>query len=148
MIVASVAMFVTAPLAGGIFRRGSTAANEFELERLEHERGLAVQGLRELEFDRQMGKLDDADYRELKAILEARALATMNALKLVRAASRLTIVRLAPRHPKSNQPVALARPPNFCPQCGAPAAGYNFCAECGAALNLDLRTAAQARVAS
>ena len=43
----------------------------------EHERGLAVQGLRELEFDRQTGKLSDADYESLHDALEQRALAAI-----------------------------------------------------------------------
>jgi len=41
MIVASVALFVAAPLAGGLFRRRQVA-NELDLERLEHEPGVAA----------------------------------------------------------------------------------------------------------
>src|SRR6516164_5487609 len=81
MIVAGVALFVAAPLGGGIFPRRQRSASELDRERLEHERGLAVQGLRELEFDREMGKLSDTDYESLHDALEQRALAAMAALE-------------------------------------------------------------------
>ena len=149
MIVASVALFVAAPLAGGLFRR-RRAANELDLERLEHERGLAVQGLRELEFDHEMGKLDDADYRELKATLEARALAAMGAIDRAKGAGRVATMRLASRRSKAAPVTQTAvRRFNFCPQCGVRAgAAHNFCAECGAALNSDARPAVEPRAAS
>jgi hypothetical protein len=86
LIVAGVTLFVAAPLTGESFWhrgvRGST-----EAERLEHERELAMQSLRDLEFDREMGKLSDADYLVLKAPLEERALAAMDALGRLRVAS-------------------------------------------------------------
>jgi hypothetical protein len=73
LIVASVALFVAAPLGGGLLtsRRIRDAA---EAERLEHELGLAMQGLRELDFDREMGKLSDDDCEALCERLMARAL--------------------------------------------------------------------------
>jgi cytochrome c-type biogenesis protein CcmI len=87
LIVAGVALFVAAPLAGGsVWRRRSGAAQE--IERIEHARELAMQGLRDLEFDREMGKLADADYAALKAPLEARALAAMEALGRLASANR------------------------------------------------------------
>ncbi len=147
MIVASVALFVAAPLAGGLFRR-RRVANELDLERLEHERGLAVQGLRELEFDHEMGKVDDADYRELKATLESRALAAMGAIDRAKGAGRVATMRLASRRSKA-APVTQTGSFNFCPQCGVRAgAGHNFCAECGAALNPEARPAIEPRVAT
>jgi hypothetical protein len=147
MIVASVALFVAAPLAGGLFRR-RRVAKELDLERLEHERGLAVQGLRELEFDHEMGKLDDADYRELKATLEGRALAAMGAIDRAKDAGRVATMRLTPRRSKVS-PVTQTASFNFCPQCGARAGGsHNFCAECGAALKPDARPAIEPRAAT
>src|SRR5260370_42457777 len=114
MIVASVALFVAAPLAGGLFRR-RRVANELDLERLEHERGLAVQGLRELEFDHEMAKLDDADYPELKATLEARALAPMGAIDRAKGSGRVATMRLASRRSKP-PPVTRPGSANFLPQ--------------------------------
>jgi hypothetical protein len=86
LIVAGVVIFVAAPLSGGLIAPRRRSAREIEAMRLEHERGLAVQGLRELEFDRTMGKLGDADFNQLRAALEARAIAAMTALEKLRAA--------------------------------------------------------------
>ncbi len=146
LIVVGVALFVAAPLGGGFLRKD---AHDEKAERLEHERALAVQGLRELEFDREMGKLSDADYRSLRAGLEKRALDAMSALERLREEAERQRRRPAPR------PIALARRAEavpvprraelspsqrlsrikFCPQCGASTGDdYNFCGECGVAL--------------
>jgi hypothetical protein len=155
LIVAAVALFVAAPLSAGFPRRRRSTSLELELEGLEHNRGLAVQGLRELEFDHEMGKLDQADYHALKRSLEDRALAAMSAIERLRDESRASTMRLATRRaraagapPASSSPAAQASTRSsaavadgskpgvkFCPQCGARVgAGYNFCAECGAKL--------------
>lgn len=66
----------------------------------------AVDALRELEFDRQTGKISDSDYEPLKARYTAQALAVMRA---------------------GNVPV--------CEKCGPrPEADADFCSRCGAAL--------------
>jgi|SRR5215472_4431181 len=150
LIVASVALFVAAPLGGGLLtsRRIRDAA---EAERLEHERALAMQGLRELEFDREMGKLADADYAALREGLMARALSASAALERLRAPAppRPRLVRAVERGAPSESTAAsgavgaLPRV-RFCPQCGAQIAPANFCSACGAALNLAPRAAAQA----
>ena len=64
----------------------------------------AVDALRELEFDRQTGKISDADYAPLKARYTEQALAVMRA---------------------GNSPV--------CERCGPrPAADADYCSNCGA----------------
>jgi NADH pyrophosphatase NudC (nudix superfamily) len=142
MIVIAVALFVAAPLSAGFSRRQREA--ESELDRLRHDEGLAIQGLRELEFDFQMGKLDETDYRELRQQLEMRALAAMKAIERLGAAPRTPALTLKSRRSK---PLAFAataaathaaeQRANFCPQCGTRAgAGHNFCAGCGASLNV------------
>jgi ribosomal protein L40E len=66
----------------------------------------AVDALRELEFDRQTGKISDSDYEPLKARYTAQALAVMRA---------------------GNAPV--------CEKCGPrPEADAQFCASCGSQL--------------
>jgi cytochrome c-type biogenesis protein CcmI len=111
LLVAAVALFVAAPLTDGLLGRRGAAPNT-EIERQEHQRSLAVQGLRELEFDHEMGKLDNHDYRRLRQGLETRALRAMNALQ---AASALHI--------------------NFCKQCRTRNSSmHNFCPNCGAKL--------------
>ena len=69
--------------------------------------GSAVDALRELEFDRQTGKISDADYGPLKARYTAEAVAVMRAGETGTA----------------------------CPRCGPrPEADASFCSRCGAVL--------------
>jgi cytochrome c-type biogenesis protein CcmI len=145
LIVVGVALFVAAPLGGGLLPR---RAHDDKAERFEHERALAVQGLRELEFDREMGKLSEADYRALRTGLEKRALAAMSALERLREEAERQRRRPAPRplslarRPETAPPPSRADPPvwraariRFCPQCGARIGDdYSFCGECGIAL--------------
>jgi hypothetical protein len=140
LIVAAVALFVAAPLSEGFMRRKRSA--DLEMMRLEHDRQLALQGLRELEFDNEMGKLEPNDYVALKTNLENRAITAMRALeqavrpRLVLATPSL---RTAPANPGT-------RRVNFCPQCGSRAGrGYRFCPLCGTALNEMPESRAQAQ---
>jgi cytochrome c-type biogenesis protein CcmI len=143
MIVAAVAMFVAAPLTDGLLRRREWRP-DLDAERLEHERALAVQGLRELEFDHEMGKLGEADYNSLRASLESRALAAMSALDAAGKRGRAAL-RLAPRRAKSAAPAPAPLNFKFCPQCGVRAgAGHRFCAGCGARLAAEAPSAIQA----
>ncbi|HKV55642.1 MAG TPA: c-type cytochrome biogenesis protein CcmI [Candidatus Binataceae bacterium] len=140
LIVIAVAMFVAAPLTEGLFGRRFSSDRD-ESERFEHQRSLALQGLRELEFDRAMGKLDDLDYQNLKRSLEQSALAAMSALE--KAGTPGPSLRLASRRARSaamprTSAAASHGPVNFCPQCGTRAGlGHNFCANCGAAFAPD-----------
>jgi formate dehydrogenase maturation protein FdhE len=139
LIVLGVALFVAAPLfetAPGA-RGGSV---DLARSRLEHERALAVQALRELEFDREMRKLSEQDWAELKQQLEARALRAMAALEKL---DQEAVVRSAPAGRKrvarvtDAAPAAAAQAVRFCPACGKPVAGkVKFCGECGAALTI------------
>ncbi len=84
LIVTGVALYVASPLVSAFGRtRKTQSREELVVEHWEHEQALAVQGLRELEFDRQMGKLADADYESLHAALETRALEAMSALERI-----------------------------------------------------------------
>ena len=155
LIVAGVALFVAAPLGIGLTRARAKSAGELQVERHEHERALAVQGLRELEFDREMGKLSDADYESMHQTLENRALTAMTEVEKIRAEAaskkQASVVALAdaPRRPapmpRSTDTVPtlvvhheVPRPTaprkiRFCPECGTRSAPEsNFCAECGA----------------
>jgi len=73
--------------------------------------GSAVEALRELEFDRQTGKISDADYGPLKARYTDEAVAVMRAAESGR---------------------------KSCPACGPrPEADAEFCSRCGAALDAE-----------
>jgi cytochrome c-type biogenesis protein CcmI len=152
LIVAAAALFVAAPLIEGVRPRRRAAAPE--RERLEHQRALAVQGLRELEFDHEMGKLDEGDYAALKRTLEERALAAMAALERLAApattngAARVTpepggAAQLAPFAgngtaaitPKFDLSAPHRDDARFCPQCGERLDGdARACSACGAAV--------------
>lgn len=138
MIVAGVALFVAAPLGGGLFPRRQPSLGDAERERLEHERGLAVQGLRELEFDREMGKLSESDYGSLHAALEQRALKAMAALEKFRAdpaRGKGSVRRIDSARSAAGAPRVAPRNIHFCPQCGVRCpADSRFCGECGVRL--------------
>ncbi len=163
LIVAGVALFVAAPLGIGLVGARAKSAGQLQVERHEHERALAVQGLRELEFDREMGKLSDADYQSMHKALEDRALTAMAAIEKIRDqaanAKKPVVTPLAPRKlapaPRRIDPIPTLvvhmdpprpQPPpqpapsashkiTFCPQCGMRAApDSKFCAQCGIAI--------------
>jgi hypothetical protein len=104
LIVVGVALFVAAPLFEAP-RPGRTGTVNVERSRWEHERALAVQALRELEFDREMRKLGEQDWAELKKQLEGRALGAMAALERLDrqaaprtpSAGRRRVIRIARR---------------------------------------------------
>lgn len=134
LIVAGVALYVAAPLFGPLGARAK--ARDPELERLMHERSLAVQALRELEFDHQMNKLSEDDYRALRAPLEARALGAIASIERFRAERRAGAAQEAAPPMPALEPVARrVRRVSFCPQCGVRIRhDANFCVECGTAL--------------
>jgi NADH pyrophosphatase NudC (nudix superfamily) len=135
LIVIGVALFVAAPLFEMV-RRGRGGGLNPELARLEHERALAVQGLRELEFDHEMRKLSEEDWTELKQRLEARALRAMEALeKLDKERAVRSARTVQKRVARIAEAASRAQAVRFCPSCGKPVVDkLNFCGECGARL--------------
>jgi hypothetical protein len=157
LIVASVALFVAAPLGGGLLAARRAGRDTAEAERLRHERGLAMQGLRELEFDREMGKLSAADYAALREGLMTRALGASAALERLYPTAAPAGAHAGSTPPAS--PASTARPRliksasapaasmlrvRFCPQCGLEAVPGKFCSECGAPLSMPARAGARA----
>jgi hypothetical protein len=93
----------------------------------------AVQALREIEFDRETGKLSDADYAELKARYTQ---AAVDALR-ERGAQAAATVRLAPGERLSDTQLeaairAFRSAAPVCPSCGPrPEPDAAFCSGCG-----------------
>src|SRR5271167_3346741 len=164
MIVAGVALFVAAPLGIGLVGARAKSAGELQTERHEHERALAVQGLRELEFDREMGKLSDADYDSMHKALEDRALTAMAAVEKIRhpvepeAAKKPSVTpmrRPAPLPRRDAVPTLIlhtepVRPPQPPPQqqpATSASRKISFCPECGMRAAPDSKFCAQCGIA-
>ena len=133
-----------APLAAAddvsIFREPLTERRRTALER---EKTLVLRSIKELEFDRAMGKLSDRDFEEMGGRLRARAISLMKQLEAGRAGYRTLIERelqarmnatgrreTGPVHVSATGPVPLTA----C-GCGAPNdADAIFCKRCGTRL--------------
>ncbi|MGH7657735.1 MAG: zinc ribbon domain-containing protein [Gemmatimonadales bacterium] len=108
----------------------------------ETERGVALMALREIEFDRETGKLSDEDYADLKARYTARALEALRAeeaepdidqlidarARAIRAANDPDALRCRTCGPRP-EPDAV-----FCSACGQRLVTRGSCGECGAAI--------------
>jgi hypothetical protein len=123
MLIIAVALFVAAPLTDYVLGGHSVAVGPEPAGRA-REQALAIQALRELEFDYAMDKLDTDDYRELRQTLENRALAAMG----TRQDAAHTLL------PKYAEAVsASTAAASFCSQCGARLTqARNSCPSCGA----------------
>lgn len=108
LIIAGVALFVAAPLSGGLGSRTKRTREDLEIAQWEHQHALAVQGLRELEFDREMGKLSDADYASLRASLEGRALNAMASIQRSKDQERAASLAAVTVRPKLREAAAIA----------------------------------------
>ncbi len=140
LLIAAIALFVAAPLTD-FDSRNSDPASSPEPSGREREHTLAVQALRELDFDYAMGKLDLDDYRALRQSLEFRALASMRGCEERPAPALVKHDDAVPALPPRDLPTRVASV-NFCFQCGtAMGQGHNFCPTCGAG-----RAVAPARV--
>jgi len=110
---------------------------------LEREKLLTLRSIKELEFDRAMGKLSDADWREMSSRLRARAAGLMKQLDAGAGyreqIERDLVKRLAvppdPQRPDHGRRTDLSSPAsvgNFCTECGTKnEADAKFCKNCG-----------------
>lgn len=77
LIAAAVVLFILQPVVKGI--HASLEREDDELTETEARKRVALLALRDVEYDFLSGKLDEADYRSLKAELTAEALAALEA---------------------------------------------------------------------
>ena len=97
-------------------------------EDLLREKALVLRSIKELEFDKSMGKVSDADFAQLSAPLRARALSLMQALE--REPSE------PPRQHAQTKPAPAATAGVVCKSCGRPNdVDARFCKSCGARLD-------------
>lgn len=131
---------VLLPLAGrDRLLRGETLSHRARAE-MEREKQLVLRSIKELEFDRAMGKLAEADFTELTARLRGRALRLMQQLDADEAAPRARIeAELAAR---LREPVPAARAARGGAEPHDEASVRNrsrACGQCGAANDEDAR---------
>jgi hypothetical protein len=111
---------------------------------LEREKALALRSLKELEFDRAMGKVSEKDFSEMSLRLRSRAGRLMGQLDAGTGyreaidreiARRVSSVTPATSVTQARQ-VPTAAPTVKCPRCGASNdADARFCKRCGASLD-------------
>lgn len=77
LIAAAVVLFILQPVVKGI--HASLEREDDELTETEARKRVALLALRDVEYDFLSGKLDEADYRSMKAELTAEALAALEA---------------------------------------------------------------------
>jgi Double zinc ribbon len=115
----------------------------------ETERGVALTALKEIEFDRETGKLSDADYAYLKEKYTAAALEALRAEAPddieAMVAARVRVIRSASAPTSPGTLVCNTCGPRpetdalFCSGCGVRLAVAGHCDRCGAALAPDSR---------
>jgi hypothetical protein len=103
---------------------------------LEREKLMTLRALKELEFDRAMGKLSDADWQEMSGRLRARATGLIRQLDAGAGyreqIERDLAKRLAEAPGPSDQSRATPIAGNFCTECGTKnEADAKFCKNCG-----------------
>ena len=107
-----------------------------ELRLLERENMLALRAIKELEFDRAMGKLSESDWQEMSGRLRARAARLMRQLD-AGAGYREQVEKDLAKRLGSTPSAADAEAPvaRFCASCGtARDADAKFCKNCGTKL--------------
>ncbi len=95
-------------------------------------KGVALLALKEIEFDRETGKLSDADYRMLKDKYTAEALAALRAED--RAGAPDDVEALIAHRVRTLRSAAATAPPGApnCPTCGPrPESDAQYCSTCG-----------------
>jgi hypothetical protein len=102
---------------------------------LEREKMLVLRSIKEVEFDRAMGKISDADFNEMAGRLRARAAGLLRQLDADSSGYRALIEReLATRVGRAHYPEPAAAPSaGACASCGtANDPDARFCKSCGA----------------
>ena len=106
---------------------------------LEREKTLLLRSIKELEFDRAMGKVSDGDFQEMDGRLRARAISLMKQLDVNRTGYRDSIerelARLLDVERSLGSAVHVAERRSVCGHCGVGnESDAKFCKRCGAAL--------------
>ena len=141
LVGASLLWLVFEPMFTAARPHAASALDVDALEEIEDTRsGVALTALKEIEFDRETGKLSDADYEFLKQKYTVEALSALRAEAddapadveaLV--ATRLAAIQAAPGSDAACAGCGAPAEPGarFCPGCGLPFRGPTACPTCG-----------------
>lgn len=129
LLVAAVVFFVLQPLLAGRF--APLDRTDQEPSETEARRRVKLLALRDVEYDFVTGKLDDEDYRALKAELSAEALEALEAAE--RESRGVGSDALEAEIARARQALATG---SACEVCGhANPTGSRFCSSCGTELH-------------
>jgi len=134
-LVGMAALRLLAPLAGLGPERGPTVHGRARAA-LERDKGLTLRALKELEFDRAMGKVAEPDFVEMRGLLRQRAMRLIRQLEggeVYKTLIERDLATLSPPHAPSapnapNAPIS----PDTCLSCGTVNDNdARFCKQCG-----------------
>jgi hypothetical protein len=122
-----------APLASDEASAFTSSLSERTRAALEREKALTLRSIKELEFDRAMGKVAAKDFEEMAGRLRARAMALMKELEDGSGYRTVIERELTERLARKPAPVADASP--VCPRCATKNdADAAYCKRCGGQL--------------
>jgi hypothetical protein len=132
------AWFVLRPLFGRLKRvESSNPTAESELDFWLNRKAAVYSNIKDLEFEYTMGRLTEADFKQLRASYKKEAaeiLQTLDQLNSYKDLDAEIDKEIALRKSK-RVGSKHGHAPNFCPSCGAKTLpGKKFCADCGAQL--------------
>ncbi len=115
--------FIGLPLLARFGRpAAATGVTEGELSELLYKKDAAYTALKDLDFDHRTGKIDRADYEEMKRQFEADAMAVIKTIEEFQAGGTPAAIPAATTSERGR----------FCTSCGAKANDTDaFCAGCG-----------------
>ncbi len=126
------------PLTQSTFQETTVMVGSRSRAAVEREKTLVLRSIKELEFDRAMGKVSEADFEEMGRLLRARAIRLMKQLD-VEAVDFLAVIEreLEERLGRAAEPPPAAEVATLtCGACGTSNEGdARFCKECGATLS-------------
>ncbi len=130
VVAAAVVYFVVEPLVSGL--SAPSGRDEDEPSEEDYRKRAVLLALRDVEYDYHTGKLDEPDYRALRAQLSREALAALKATGAAHGAEDLELRDGDALEEEIRRLRGAIREGPSCPQCGLPTAlEARFCGACG-----------------